>query len=382
MQRPGFVVAAALALVACGKESPTTAPYGRIDAEGSVATEAVGQVYIASNATSGNDVLVFNRMSDGSLSAAGAYPTGGTGSGGGLGNQGGVVLSSNGRYLLAVNAGSHDVSVFRIRTDGSLILTDREPSGGTTPISVSNVGLLTYVLNGGGTGNITGFRLNGGNLTMLAGSSRPLSSPTAGAAQVQIAPDSRMVVVTEKATNVIDTYHVMPNGTTHGPVVSASNGATPFGFGFTSGGLLIVSEAFGGAPDASASSSYEVLDNGTLRTVSASVGTTESAACWIAITPNNRFAYTTNTASGTISGYAISSGGLSLLDADGVTGSTGGPGSGPIDLAISMDGRYMYSLNGAASTVSAFAVSPSGSLVAIPVSGTALPPSANGLAVR
>ena len=106
-------------------------------------------VYSESNATDGNRVLVFSRESDGHLRADGSFPTGGLGTGKGLGNQGAVIMSENDRWLLAVNAGSSEISVFAVR-HGDLILTDIVPSGGATPISLTIDKNLVYALNAGG----------------------------------------------------------------------------------------------------------------------------------------------------------------------------------------------------------------------------------------
>jgi 6-phosphogluconolactonase len=140
-----------------------------------------------------------------------------------------------------------------------------------------------------------------------------------------------------------------------------------------------VSEAFGGAPNASALSSYRLRASGTLEVVSESVGTTQTAACWVVITGDGRFAYTTNTGSGNISGYLIGKdGSLSLLNPGGVTGVTG---AAPVDLALTRGDQYLYSLNSGSGTISAFRVKSDGNLEALAgVSG--IPAGANGLAAR
>ena len=118
-----------------------------------------------------------------------------------------------------------------------------------------------------------------------------------------------------------------------------------------------------------------------LTTISASVATHQTAACWVAVTPNGQFAYVTNTGSGSISGYAIEfDGTLELLDADGRTGLTG-DGSAPIDLAVTDGGRFLYSLNSGTHTIGAFRVRSDGSLARLPFTG-GLPSAANGLAAR
>ena len=337
-----------------------------------------GQVYTATNSAAGNAVLVFNRASDGALSPAGSFATNGMGSGSGLGNQNGVIISSSGRELLVVNAASNSVTSFRIRPNGSLERVGTWPSGGMQPISIAEWGGVVYVLNAGGSGGIAGFRLLNGRLSPIAGSARALSQAGAGPAQIQFARGGTLLVVTEKATNRITTYTVGRLGVASAPIVSASNGQTPFGFAVVNG-LLIVSEAFGGATDASALSSYEVSRTGQVRLISGSVGTTETAACWVAVTGDGRFAYTTNTGSNSISGYAIKGGTITLLDNDGVTATTAG---GPIDLAVSRDSKYIYALTASGNAIDAFEVSQTGALT--PVSGGAvgLPPGTNGLAAR
>jgi 6-phosphogluconolactonase (cycloisomerase 2 family) len=340
-----------------------------------------GNVYTMTNASGANAVLVYDRAADGTLTPAGSFGTGGSGSGGGLGNQGGLILSDDSRWLLAVNAGSNTIAVFRVRGDGSLERTSTVPSGGILPISVTLSGEVVYALNAGGAGNVVGFRLApGGVLEPISGSARPLSGAAADPAQIAFASRGRVLVVTEKATNRITTYRVGPDGLASAPQVHNSNGPTPFGFAIAPTGALIVSEAFGGAPDASAASSYEVNADGGLELVSGSVPTTETAACWFVVTGNGRFAYTSNTGSGSISGYSVRHGALTLLDADGRTGVTG-PGTAPIDLALARNSRYLYALNAGTQTISGFAVGADGSLTAIGTVG-GLPASANGLAAR
>ena len=353
---------------------PRVSSFSRVGDDGSP-----GAVYVATNATAANEVWVFPRAGDGTLGAPSPFATGGKGSGGGLGNQGGVVLTQGHRWLLVVNAGSNEVSVFAVEPDG-LELKDHRSSGGERPVSVTTFGGLVYVLNAGGVGNITGFQLSEhGRLRPLPRSTRPLSSPTAGAAQIAFNQHGAVLVVTEKATNTIDTYVVQDDGLTQGPQPQPSVGRTPFGFAFSRRGALVVSEAAGGPTGTSALSSYDVSERGELAVVSPSVGTTQRASCWVVITSDSRFAYTTNTGSATISGYSVSpDGALTLLAADGVSGTTG---PGPIDMALSGGDRFLYTLNSGDGTISAFRVNPDGGLVA-QTGAAGLPAGANGLAAR
>lgn len=337
----------------------------------------LGALYAMSNATSGNRILTWFRLPDGRLLPGGSTATGGTGTGGGLGNQGSLVLTSNERWLLAVNAGSHSLSVFAVRPF-SLDLRDVQPSGGQRPISVTAHGRLVYVLNAQ-SDSITGFRLTAnGRLTPLAGSTRALSAAGTDPAQIAFAPDGQTLIVTEKATNSIVTFIVDRDGLPGDARVQPSNGATPFGFAFDKRDHLLVSEAFGGAPDASALSSYDVGDEGEITTIAASVGTTETAACWTEVTPDGRFAYVTNTGSGSVSGYAVGvDGNLELLDADGRTGVTGA-GSAPIDLAITDGGRFLYTLNSGSNTITGFRIANDGALSLLPFT-VQVPAGANGV---
>src|SRR5262245_43452380 len=112
------------------------------------AEAAPGAVYTMSNATAGNEILTFDRGPHGTLTFAGKIATGGAGTGGGLGNQGGLTLTDDGRWLIAVNAGSNDVSVFAVGAK-ALTFADLEASGGVRPISVTAHDDLVFVLNGG-----------------------------------------------------------------------------------------------------------------------------------------------------------------------------------------------------------------------------------------
>jgi 6-phosphogluconolactonase len=346
-----------------------------------------GAVYTASNSSSGNKVLAYKRASDGNLQFIRAFATGGRGNDAALGNQGGIALSRDGQWLLVVNPGSNDFSAFRVGANGGLTLTDTETSNGLLPVSVTISGNLVYVVNfgdsGGDTGNIAGFTIdfNSGDLTPILGSIRSLSGMTdPQPAQIQFNRGGTGLVVTEKATNFIDTYMVDANGVASEPLSNLSHGVTPFGFSFSSDGYLIVSEAFAGLPDISAVSSYSVNSQGELNVITPSAPTNETAACWIVVSENGKFTYTTNTGSGTISGYRINraTGELRLLDPDGITAKTG-IDSGPTDAAFSEASRFLYVLNSLTHEIIGFRVNGSdGSLERIELVG-GLPDFAFGL---
>jgi 6-phosphogluconolactonase len=336
-------------------------------------------VYTMTNAASGNEVVVLQGSSIDSLSQT-SFSTGGLGSGTGLGSQGSVILSEDNRWLFVVNAGSDEVSVFAVRKNG-LKLTDVVDSGGIMPISLTFHDRILYVLNAGGSGNISGFTLrNNGTLTPLHGSTQALSNGGVGhspqPAQISFHPQGNLLVVTEKMTNLIVTYEVH-NGIAGPPLTHPSAGMTPFGFAFDRHGLLIVSEAAGGAPEASTMSSYQVNDD-EFEVISPAVATTQTAACWVLISKDGKYAYDTNTGSGSISSFLIGKdGSLTLLDAQaGLTGD----GSSPIDMALTNDGRFLLAIGAGSSMIHAFEVKADGSLV--PLGEVSVPAGSVGLVAR
>jgi 6-phosphogluconolactonase len=336
-----------------------------------------GTVYTISNAAAGNAVLAYARASDGSLSLRGAFPTGGQGTGAGLGSQGAVTLSADGRWLAAVDAGSNDVALFAVAPDGGLYLTDRVAAGGTTPISVTLHGPLLYVLDAGSSGNIAGFFRIAGHLVALPGSVQPLSPPATSTSatspeEIAFSPDGGVLVVTEKGAGELVTYRIRFLGIAGAPSAYTSAGAAPYGFAFDGRGRLFVTEAAG-----SALSSYGVSRAGVPSVISASVANDQAAACWVALTPNGRYAFTIDAHSpAKISSYAIALDGSLTL----VNGAAAGEPTFPLlDAAVSGDGRFLYVVDVGASAIDAFRIGPDGSLSAIG-STSGLPAGAGGLA--
>jgi 6-phosphogluconolactonase (cycloisomerase 2 family) len=336
------------------------------------ASDDWGAVYALSNASSGNAVLVYERDAGGALSAAGSYATGGLGSGGGLGSQAAVTLSHNGRFLLAVNAGSNSISTFAVRDDG-LELRDVESSGGVRPTSVAERHGLVYVLNAGVPNSIAGFRLHSkGALTPIADSVRALAADQTTPSQIAIAPEGDALVVTERATNSIMTWELGKNGVPGASFVFASGGAGPFGFAFGHHDTFVVSDAAG----ASGASSYH-LDGAQVQTVSPLVRSMRTAACWAVVTGNGRYAYVTNGGTGDITGLRIDKdGAISLLSPTAVDATVGGAAT---DAALSAGSRYLYVRNGALAKIDAFRVGDDGALTHVGVVD-GLPASAGGLA--
>lgn len=341
------------------------------------AAKADTTVYTASNLASGNSVLQLAQSENGTLEHVAEYATGGLGTGSGLGNQGAIAIDDE--FLFVVDAGSNEISAFRFEDDG-LVFTDRVDSGGIRPVSLTVDRDVVYVVNAG-SDNIAGFAVDGnGALSPLPGSSRPLSSTGTAPAQIGFSQGGRSLIVTEKATNNVTTYEVGRDGSAGQPRVFSSPGGTPFGFALTKGRRVLVSEAAGGAPGLSSVTAWKVSPTGILAVLDPVEPTLQTAACWVAVTPNGRFAFTTNTGSGSISAYRVDGDNLTLVDADGIAADVG-PGTAPIDMVVSADGRYLHTLNTGTDTISTFRIGKAGELVAV---GTldGIPDRATGLAVR
>jgi len=350
-----------------------------------------GVLYTADNASSGNHIQVIKR-SGGALSFGPAYATGGLGLGSaqGLPSQGSVLLSPDGRWLFVCNAGSDEISVFETIPGGELQLTDKVGSGGKHPLSLAFNGNLLYVLNAGGyvgdSDNVTAFHFGCGNLTMLPDSSRTVgigaNAGMTGPAQVSFGRGGDTLVVTERGLNaptntMIDTWVLDHDGMATNHQVFSSGAGGNFGFAVGRGNRLFVSEAAGGMMNASAVSSYVLSDAGHLTVIDSSVSTKQTAACWLVLSSDGRFLYTANAGSASLSAFRVQpSGSLSLLDASGVSATTG---AHPADMTFSHDGHRLFSLNNGDGTISGFMVKSNGELGA-DSSLSGLPNTSAGLA--
>lgn len=369
------------------------------ESRGGSKQDGVGAVYVLTNDARRNGVTVFSRNARGTLEARGTVATGGRGSGGLLDAQGSLILSEGGDWLFAVNAGSNDVSVFAVAEDGGIARVGRTASGGERPISLTVSEDLLYVLNSGGTGNITAFRVEPtGRLRQLDQSSRSVSTtesapcprPTdagrscnvAGPAQVQFSPGGDLLVITERVTSRILTYTVGDDGrATPAATFQGLADSTPFGFDFAKRNRLILTNAFLDLPGLAAASSYILSATGSVSPITfPPLGNGEASSCWLVVTNNGRHAITANPLSDSLTTYTIQEdGSLTLLDA------TAGDvrGGDPRDLDLTDNGRFLYVLNNITATVSAFRVGGDGRLSRIALNaGDGFPAGAVGIAAR
>ncbi len=283
-----------------------------------------------------------------------------------------------------MNAGDNTISALRLNENGTLTRLSTVASGGTRPISVTAFGDLVYVLNFGNPGgavaaNISGFRLVGSQLTPIPGSTQALSAANPNPAQIGFTPAGTVLVVSERGTNMLSTFTLNASGAANAANAQASVGNTPFGFDFAPNGLMVVTEANGGAANGSSTSTYTVNLAGVLTAVSPSVANNQTGNCWVDVNANGTFAYTTNTGSNTVSVYRIeNTGGLTLVAGAGATA-----GAGPVDLGLSNDGQFLYSLDATADSITTYAVAANGTINAVANAGVnGLPANSVGLLVR
>jgi 6-phosphogluconolactonase len=361
----GLMVAAVVATPAVASASPNPSP-------------VTGHVYLDDNTAGSNTIAAFDRHADGSLTPLPGSPfaAGGAGTGAGLASEGAVQIADGGRFLLAVDAGSNQVSALRIEPDGALRLTSVVSSNGALPVSIAVHGSLVYVANAGPADtNYTGFRLAPwGALTPVPGSTVSLPA-AAQPGDVLFNGTGTALVGTRVGTSQIDSFTVGLGGRLTAAPGSpfTAQGTGPFGSQFrpTNPGQLFVSNAHNGTGLGTVSA-FADSRAGVLSSIGSSpVPDQQTAPCWVTISPDGRYLFAVNTGSGTISRYSIAPGGALTLLGSTTVSATGGVGA--VDPGVTPDGRYLYVNESRVDAVGAFAVSGGGNLTELPGSPSPLP---------
>ena len=361
----GLATAAAVAVPASASASTGASP-------------VIGHVYVNDNTAGTNTIAAFNRHADGTLTpeAGSPFPAGGAGTGAGLASQGAIQITPDGGFLVAVDAGSNQISVLQIHFDGSLSLVSVTDSGGTLPDSVAVHGNLVYVANSGnGDANYTGFRLGfNGQLLPIHASTVTLAA-NAAPGDVLFNGTGTKLAGTEVGTSVIDSFTVGFDGRLTAAPGSPfpAQGLGPFGSEFrpTNPDQLFVSNAHNVGAGTGTVSAYTDSFNGTLTSIGASpFADQQTAPCWVEITHDGQFLFTVNTGSGEISRYQIAPDGTLTLLGSIPVAATGGVGA--VDARLSPDSRFLYVDESRIGKVGAFAVN-GGNLTELGTSPFALP---------
>ncbi len=346
-------------------------------ASASTVSPVVGYTYLDGNTATANTIDGFARHADGSLTplAGSPFSAGGAGLGTGLASQGAIQISPDGRYLLAVDAGSNQVSVLRITANGVPVLAGQPvSSGGITPVSlaVSPSGLVYVANQGNGGSGYSGFRLgSGGSLTPIAGSMVTVPDGS-GLGDVFFNAFGNHLIGTRTGTSLIDSFVVLPDGhllaAQGSPFTGQGLGQLGAEFSPVNPSLLFVSNAHNGAGLGTVSAYRDGLFGQLSPIGSSPYADGQTAPCWVEISHDGRYLFTVNTGSGNVSSYSINpDGSLVLIGSFAIKG-----GGADIDARLSPDGRYLLVDGSGMHFVSVFAVH-GGTLTEVPSSPTPLP---------
>jgi 6-phosphogluconolactonase (cycloisomerase 2 family) len=360
--------AAAIAAAACMAAGVRAAP--------ALAAGANHAVFVQNDRLEGNQIVAYSRSSEGTLTQAGIYGTGGNG--GKLtgsvvdhtASQGALSYDRTDNLLFAVNAGSNTVSVFAVFGD-RLALRQVISSGGKFPVSVTSSRGTVYVLNAEEGGSLQGYAVVSGHLLPIGGSARALGLATGKPTeetqfvrtpgQVAFSPDgSKLIITTKAAGQSILVFSNSPiEGLSATPVVNPEPGTVPFAVTFDPRGHLLVAEAAG------ALASFQINESGTVSQLD-SVETGQKATCWVVGVAGKY--YTSNAGSASLTGFQASLKGQLLSD----LGNTP-THAGTVDGASV--GHLLYVQGGGEGTVDEFKVQQDGSLMSL---GSVLVPGAEG----
>lgn len=327
----------------------------------------VGAVFAMTNENPANKIVAFSRNANGILTQSGIYLTGGIGQGVDFDTQGGLTLNHDNSFLYAVNPADDLITVFSVK--GSKLCKVQTIYGGDQPLSITlSKNGYAYSLAGSVANNgIFGFKVDdkSGKLTPLTNKTIPLSSPISVPGDVVFAPDGRSLVVTNKVGSTLDVFAVDENGhASDGPMTTiASSGIRPFAATFNNGSFLYVIESGLPAMKNAALSTYR-LNGGSAPSLTAltkAERNDQTDGCWVVVTPDEKYAYTANFVSSTISSYKLAEDGTaSLIKGD--EAMPGGKDGNPVDLVLSRDGKFLYNLLRGTGAIAAWEIQGDGSL--------------------
>jgi 6-phosphogluconolactonase (cycloisomerase 2 family) len=303
------------------------------------------------------------------------FAIGGIGLGAGLGSQGSLQATYDHKFLLAVDAGSNQISVLRVGRSGVPHLVGHPTwSGGVEPVSIAvNQYGLVYIANvGDGGSNYSAFQLNDhGKLIALSYATYDVPEGS-GVGDVLFNSNGTRLVGTRDNTSLIDSFVVRFDGVLlpapGSPFAAQSLGPIGSEFRPHHPRQVYISNAHAGTNNGTVSA-FHIGRRGVLESIGASpVPDGQTAPCWVEISHNGKYLFAVNTGSSDISSYAIEHGGaLTLL---GTTDFVNGMGA--VDARLSPDGSTLSVTGGRGLVVSTFAVH-RGTLTELPSSPVALP---------
>jgi 6-phosphogluconolactonase (cycloisomerase 2 family) len=270
------------------------------------------------------------------------------------------LLTQDASFLLAVNAASGTISSFKVH-GANLTPKAVESSGGGFPNAIAQWGNLVYVLNAAGNSNVVGFNLKDGKLTRIPNATGYLSTGLSGGSSITFTADGKVLLVAERTTGIIDSFPVNTDGTLGAATVTSYPGIFDFTISPTNNLLVAV-----GGPNIT---STLVTDNAKLTTVD--TYPVFAGACWVVVTPKG-FVYGSTGGSSIIDGYSLTPSGAFAPIGTGEAATI--PGATFLDLALSSDGRFLYTLGSGNGTIAAWTINQSTGVLTANV-GAVLPKS-------
>ena len=290
---------------------------------------ATNVLYVSTNdpASGRNAILGYRRAADGSLTALSGNPylMGGTGVSNPAQLDGpddddqNVIVSSDHRFLYAVNSGSNSIAVFRISSDGSLAAVAGSPfaSMGIEPVSLGLSGNRLYVVNKNqdpgqaqtaNGANYTVFNVNSdGSLTFIPGSA--VSAPKdASSSQALISRNGKFMIDAEENSAVLRAFMIGSNGLLTD--VPGSPLSPPFVGGIQAAPLGLATHPsqnllYVGFVNVARLGVYSIDPTTGALTFVTHVANSGNEICWLTITKDGKSLYTDNMASNSISHYDL-----------------------------------------------------------------------------
>src|SRR5215831_1377857 len=417
----GAVTFAALALT----QVPTTLTKEAVTSkEMSLTSYGHGHLYMQTNEDK-NAIIHYHRSAKGTLTEMERVATGGAGSGllspiyhtkrpNHFEGAGSVILTPDRRFLFATNGGDNSVSSFAVDKEGRLKLLDVKPTGnptngGAKSLAYAPSSRTLFVLHTFGPDHLRLMSVDEkGNLTTRPEQYSVNTSdwPNRGPTMATVSPDEKFVIVgttfdelpTRKnpdgsvilwiphgpdgSLHVIASNAPDPDGLVVFPVrgdgslgeakFQDAKAASPFYIAFLKGrpDTFIIGYAVSDGCALGTIDADGKIDVGTLMKIDTSRGL-PSELCWLAVSPDNRFVYTTNFGYSYLSSFHIDGEKLSIakdpaspkVPGDGTFRAIDGVvSSGPSDSWLSPDGAHLYQIYGNASKLVGYATQRDGSL--------------------